>query len=92
MKTFKLTYLGESGNLLSVGFNKTAKREFKIWDPRNMSEHLCWKEMDQSGSVILPYYDADTNLLYLAGKVIRFEVLNWSELTCLTGRWQHSIL
>jgi coronin-1B/1C/6 len=67
-KSFKLCYLGQSNKLVSVGFTKTSLRQFKIWDPRNTAEEILKVEIDQAAGVIMPFYDADTGLLYLAGK------------------------
>lgn len=67
-KSFKLTYLGQSNKLVSVGFTKSSLRQFKIWDPRNTREELLRVEIDQAAGVIMPFYDADTGLLYLSGK------------------------
>jgi coronin-1B/1C/6 len=67
-KSFKLAYLGQSNKLLSVGFTKTSLRQFKIWDPRKTNEELLRVEIDQAAGVIMPFYDADTGLLYLSGK------------------------
>lgn len=67
-KSVKLTYLGNLNNLLSVGFTKQSMRQFKIWDPRNTSKALKSLDVDQAAGVIMPFYDPDTQLLFLAGK------------------------
>lgn len=36
---------------------------------RDMSEPMAVQEMDTSNGVLLPYYDPDTNMVYLCGKV-----------------------
>ena len=67
-KSTKLTYAGTLERLVTVGFTKFSARQFKIWDPRNTSQELKKIDIDQSAGVILPFFDPDTNLLYLAGK------------------------
>jgi len=67
-KSVKLTYLGNLNQLLSVGFTKQSQRQFKIWDPRNVSKPLKSLDVDQAAGVIMPFFDPDTQLLYLAGK------------------------
>jgi len=67
-KSTKLTYLGNLDRLVSVGFTRQSQRQFKIWDPRNLSEELKRIDIDQAAGVIMPFYDEDTRLLYLAGK------------------------
>lgn len=36
--------------------------------PENMDEPICVQEMDSSNGVLLPFYDPDTNIVYLCGK------------------------
>lgn len=35
----------------------------------NMDEPICVQEMDSSNGVLLPFYDPDTSVVYLCGKV-----------------------
>lgn len=67
-KSVKLAYLGSSNRLVSVGFTKQAMRQFKVWDARNSSQELFRVEMDQAAGSMMPFFDADTGLLFLAGK------------------------
>ena len=68
-KSIKLAYTGSSNKLITVGSTSFLnQRQFKIWDPRNMSKELKKVDIDQATHVIMPLYDQDTNLLYLAGK------------------------
>ena len=67
-KSVKMTYLGAQEQLLTVGFTKQSMRQFKIWDPRNLSKELKKMDIDQGSGVIMPFFDADTSILYLAGK------------------------
>ena len=68
-KCFKLVFQGKGTNIITVGFTRQSKRQFKIWDSRNLGDKPIHTEsIDQSAGVILPYFDEDTNVLYLAGK------------------------
>jgi coronin-1B/1C/6 len=69
-KTVKLTWLGDSNNFLTVGFTRQSKRQFKIWDQRKLDKGaaLATADLDQAAGVIMPFYDEDLSLLYLAGK------------------------
>lgn len=67
-KSCKLTFLGTKDKLVSVGFTKQSQRQFKVWDHRNMAQELKRVDIDQAAGVIMPFYDNDSNLLYLAGK------------------------
>jgi WD40 repeat protein len=67
-KAFKTLFLGPRGHILTVGFTKQSKREFKIWDGKNFAEPLATQEVDQAAGVMMPFYDEDTRMLYLTGK------------------------
>ena len=64
----KLSYLGALDKMVSVGFSKQSQRQFKLWDTRNLSKELKKVDIDQSAGAIMPFYDPDTSILYLAGK------------------------
>lgn len=79
-KTAKLTFTGQHDKLITIGFTKQAQREFKIWDPRNHSHELLRVDIDQAPGTIMPFFDPDTGLLYLAGKgdgnIRYYEIVN----------------
>lgn len=79
-KSTKILYLGNFDKLLTVGFTKQSQRQFKFWDPRNTSTELKRVDVDQAAGVIMPFFDPDTQLLYLAGKgdgnIRYYEVVN----------------
>jgi coronin-1B/1C/6 len=79
-KSVKLAHLGEHDKLVTVGFTRQSQRQFKIWDSRNTSAPLKQIDVDQAAGVIMPFYDPDTGLLYLAGKgdgnVRFYEIVN----------------
>lgn len=67
-RSMKITFTGESGRLLTVGFTRQSVREMKVWDPRNLTAPIKKDKIDQGSGVIFPFYDDDTNVVYLAGK------------------------
>lgn len=73
-KGVKMTFLGPKDKLVSVGFTRQSKRQFKIWDYRKMigadgeAAPIVTVDIDQAAGVIMPFYDESTNLLFLAGK------------------------
>ena len=79
-KSTKLTYMGSLDRLVTVGFTRQSQRQFKIWDPRNTSEEIKKVDIDHAAGTIMPFFDPDTNLLYLAGKgdgnVRYYEIVN----------------
>jgi len=54
--------------VLTIGFSKTSEREFNIYDSRKFAEPLAHLSVDTSAGVIMPFFDHDTNILFLAGK------------------------
>ncbi|CAB1345146.1 unnamed protein product [Coregonus sp. 'balchen'] len=56
------------GKILTTGFSRMSERQLALWDTRDMSEPMAVQEMDTSNGVLLPYYDPDTNMVYLCGK------------------------
>jgi len=68
VKGSRVVFLGKPGKIFSCGFTKTSEREFAIWDPRDFSKPLNRTNLDSSSGVIMPFFDADTNVLFLAGK------------------------
>ena len=67
-KTFKLCWLGAREKLVSVGFTRQSKRQIKVWDPKKFDACVTTIDIDQAAGVIMPFYDAGSNLLFLAGK------------------------
>jgi coronin-1B/1C/6 len=54
--------------VLTIGFSKTSEREFNIYDPRKFNDPIAHLSIDTSAGVIMPFFDHDTNILFLAGK------------------------
>ncbi|CAD7928584.1 unnamed protein product [Amoebophrya sp. A120] len=60
--------------VLTTGFSSMAERQVCVWDLRNFtaepagSEPLHLLPLDQGTGALFPFYDADTRMLYLAGK------------------------
>jgi coronin-1B/1C/6 len=54
---------------ITVGFSKTSEREYSIWDSKDLSKGPIAKQtIDTSAGLIMPFYDRDTSVLFLAGK------------------------
>lgn len=67
-KASKVVWSNSLNKLLVVGFSKTSCRQVALYDPKNMDKALTVTDLDQSAGVMIPYYDDDTNMLYVAGK------------------------
>ncbi|XP_052265040.1 coronin-2B-like isoform X2 [Dreissena polymorpha] len=64
----KCVFLGDTGRVFCTGFNRTGEREIALWDIRNMSADLLRRSLDSSNGILLPYYDHDTKIVFVAGK------------------------
>jgi len=60
--------MGKHDKIASVGFGAGASREFMLWDSKNMTRPLYKQNLDNAAGVIIPFYDEDADLLFLAGK------------------------
>nr|XP_060642092.1 coronin-1C isoform X1 [Anolis sagrei ordinatus] len=56
------------GNVFTTGFSRMSERQLALWNPKSMEEPIALHEMDTSNGVLLPFYDPDTNIIYLCGK------------------------
>jgi len=68
IKGMRCLWLGKKEKLITLGFSKTSDRQYAIWDPRNMSTKLASQNVDTASGILMPFYDEDTNILFLAGK------------------------
>jgi len=68
VKGSRLIWLGRNEKFCSVGFTKTSERELAVWDPRDLSKSLTRQSLDSSSGTIMPFFDRDCNILFLAGK------------------------
>ncbi|NP_001083772.1 coronin 1C L homeolog isoform X2 [Xenopus laevis] len=56
------------GNVFTTGFSRMSERQLALWNPKNLEEPIALHEMDTSNGVLLPFYDPDTNIIFLCGK------------------------
>jgi len=68
VKGTRAIWLGRKETIFSAGFTKTSEREFSIYDPRNFGTPLTRQNVDSSSGILMPFFDRDTNILFLAGK------------------------
>jgi hypothetical protein len=68
VKGMRVLWLGSKDKLFSTGFSKTSERQYSLWEARNFSKPLSTMNIDTASGIIMPFFDNDTNMLYLAGK------------------------
>ena len=69
MKPSGVVWCGVTDTLFTTGFSKMRDREYALWDVRSLGKALFMEKLDTSQGLLSPLYDADTNMVYLAGKV-----------------------
>uniref|UniRef100_A0A8C4Q244 Coronin n=1 Tax=Eptatretus burgeri TaxID=7764 RepID=A0A8C4Q244_EPTBU len=55
-------------HVFTTGFTRMSERQMGLWDPKNFEEPIALQELDTSNGVLLPFYDYDSNVIYLCGK------------------------
>lgn len=68
VKGSRVTWLGDSDRLVTTGFSRTSDRQIAIYDSKNMEVPLKAENLDTSSGLLMPFYDNDTKILYVAGK------------------------
>ncbi|KAF9903402.1 Coronin-like protein crn1 [Linnemannia zychae] len=68
VKGSRVVWLGNSDRIATTGFSKMSDRQVYVWDTTNLATPLKTNNLDTSSGVIMPFYDGDSNMLYLAGK------------------------
>jgi WD40 repeat protein len=67
-KGARVTFLGDRQMFATIGFSKTSERQIFFWDERDTSKTLQEVQVDIASGTLIPFFDADTNILYVAGK------------------------
>ncbi|XP_070143994.1 coronin-7 isoform X2 [Drosophila kikkawai] len=68
IKDSRVVWLGNQTRILTTGFDAARLRQVIIRDIRNFGIPEKTLELDCSTGVLMPLFDADTNMLFLAGK------------------------
>lgn len=80
IKDSRVVWLGDSNRILTTGFDAGRLRQVYIRDIRKFSEPEKSLELDSSTGILMPLFDPDTNMLFLAGKgditIMYMEVLD----------------
>ena len=83
--------MGDSGNLFTTGFSKFSDRQYGIWSQDGFSQPLKLETIDSSSGVLVPHYDHDTRMVYLAGKgdgnVRYYEIVEEAPWVCYLSQF-----
>lgn len=67
----------KNGQIFTAGFSRMSARQYALWDENQLDKgkQLMMEDIDQSNGVMFPFYDPDTNMIYLVGRgdsIIRY--------------------
>ncbi|KAM3583442.1 Coronin-like protein crn1 [Umbelopsis sp. WA50703] len=68
VKGSRVVWLGESDRIVTTGFSRMSDRQMNLWNTADLSKPIKGEFLDTSSGVLMPFYDQDTKMLYLAGK------------------------
>ncbi|XP_054728051.1 coronin-7 isoform X3 [Anastrepha obliqua] len=68
IKDSRVVWLGNQTRILTTGFDAARLRQVIIRDLRNFAVPEKTLELDCSTGILMPLFDPDTNMLFLAGK------------------------
>ena len=60
--------MGSTPYLCTTGFSKSSDRQIFIWDHRTLKEPVKQENVDTASGLLIPFYDSDIGILYVAGK------------------------
>ena len=67
-KSSRALWRGDKGQIIALGSSKSSARQYGLWDLKMLKEPLTLQDIDTSAGVLIPHFDADTGILYAAGK------------------------
>ncbi|XP_034669617.1 coronin-7 isoform X3 [Drosophila subobscura] len=79
IKDSRVVWLGGQSRILTTGFDAARLRQVIIRDIRNFGTPEKTLELDCSTGILMPLFDPDTNMLFLAGK--GDTTINYLEIT-----------
>ncbi|KAJ3031684.1 UNVERIFIED_CONTAM: Coronin-2B [Siphonaria sp. JEL0065] len=70
IKGSRVEWMGSYDKFVTTGFSRSSERQLYVWDFANLTsgEPLKSETIDTASGLLIPKYDADTNVLYVAGK------------------------
>jgi len=68
VKGGKALWMGKHEYIVSCGSSKSPEREILIYDPRKLDNYVHRTGIDSANGLLQPYYDEDTEILFVAGK------------------------
>lgn len=67
-KGSRVVWLGDKNAAVSTGFSKMSDRQYCVWNTDDLSKPVKEENIDTSSGILMPFYDEDSRVIYLAGK------------------------
>ena len=67
-KSSRGLWRGDKQQIIAVGSSKQSARQYGLWDLKMPEKPLTMVDIDTSAGVLIPMFDPDNSILYLAGK------------------------
>uniref|UniRef100_A0A0X3NY91 Coronin n=1 Tax=Schistocephalus solidus TaxID=70667 RepID=A0A0X3NY91_SCHSO len=58
----------KNGRIFTTGFSPMSERQYALWDVDDVTKQLQCQDLDTSNGLLFPFYDPDSNLIFLVGK------------------------
>ncbi|KAJ3008919.1 Coronin-2B [Thoreauomyces humboldtii] len=68
IKGARVAWMGNADRFVTTGFSRTSDRQVNVYDSKNLETPLKSETIDTASGMLMPHFDADTSMLYLAGK------------------------
>ena len=60
--------MGDLDKIATTGFSRTSDRQLFVYDTKSFGTPIVQENIDTSSGVLMPFYDNDTRMIYIAGK------------------------
>lgn len=91
-KGARVLWLGEKNKLFTCGFSRMSERQMRVFDPRDTSKPLFAMSIDTSSGMLIPFYDNDCSIVFLAGKgdgnIRYYEVTDDKKIVYFINDWK----
>jgi len=64
----RVVWMKKKDLIFTCGFAKGSERQLALYDPRKMDQRLTLQQIDSASSSLMPFYDEDNGVMFLAGK------------------------
>jgi len=69
VKGGRAMFMGKHDKIFTVGFGKTSERQYFIYDVKNLASPVLGPvNLDNQAGMIMPFYDEDSDLIFLPAK------------------------